>query len=339
MSDLENVVTLKRSLNQLILRLKGLSAGHTGEDSKLSKLDSDSILALKEAAYNASKIIDAIDELAGQDYVPLSLNIKFAEKMLDDLTYSLNSRAVYRDGKILRLSEEAGAILIPQLISGLVACLNNAKIDCFFFRGGFLGKAPSEYNKLIDIIEAVENFKDEIADKKMEADTLLKRMELTEKAVLRVGLAAAFKQRVSRLFWRILGLDLFNYIILLSVFVLTIGIIIDLESISFLYFLKLKNIGMYERFLVIVPLLFISWFVSKRSQFLYQIKEEYSYKQTFALAYEAYKNEAEKDEYMLNKLLEATIDNLGRSPLEQFDKNSDHTPYTQLIREFRKKSE
>lgn len=133
------------------------------------------------------------------------------------------------------------------------------------------------------------------------------------------------------------GLRFFNYITLFSVFILTIGIIIDLESIGFLSFFQLKNIGMYERFLVIVPLLFISWFISKRSQFLYQIKEEYSYKQTSALAYEAYKNEAEKDEYMLNKLLEVTIDNLGRSPLEQFDKNSDHAPYTQLIREFRKK--
>lgn len=151
-----------------------------------------------------------------------------------------------------------------------------------------------------------------------------------------MGLARAFEKKVSRLFWRILGLDIINYTSLLVIFILTVGIIIDLESIGFLSFFKLKNIGLYERFLIIVPLLFFSWFVSKRSQFLYQIKEEYSYKQTSAIAYEAYKNEVEKDSEMLDKLLEVTIDNLGRSPLDQFDKNSDHAPYTQLIREFRK---
>lgn len=166
MKALKNVLELKKNLEQLKSRIKGLIAGHAGENSKLSKLDSESMLALKAAANSALEIIDAMDSLEGQDYSSLYLNIKFAEKMLEDLTYSLNSRAVYRDGKMLRLSEEAGAILVPQLISGLVACLNNAKMDYFFFNGGFLGKSPSEYNKFIDIIDTVENFESEITDKK-----------------------------------------------------------------------------------------------------------------------------------------------------------------------------
>ncbi|OYQ81760.1 hypothetical protein B9T19_03610 [Ignatzschineria sp. F8392] len=330
-------------LEEVYLEFKGkiieLSNNSKGITSIARDIDPSMVEIIEEIAKDIVVLIPIMGSLHRIKHRSIFYNMQLVCSILDELN---NYISLIKNDIGYRSSVDCKGKILIDMTSALVciaSCLNNIKVDLFFFEDGFLGKSPSEYHKLIDIISVVENFEDEILIKKEKADELLSRMKLTEKAILKVGLAKAFKQRVSGLFWRILGLDLFNYTLLFSVFFLTLGIIIDLENLNFLAFLKLKNIGVYERFMVIIPLLLMSWFVSKRSQFLYQIKEEYSYKQTSALAYEAYKNEVEKDEHMLNKLLDITIDNLGKSPLEQLDKNSDHSPYIQFIKEFKKKGE
>ena len=284
---------------------------------------------------NIVDILNHIERLEVRDQRSLLSNMQMGTSLVRGLFYYINFQK--DDGEKLTKDETIKVMAeISQLMVAIISCLNNMKVDCFFKEVKFLGKEAREYNNFIQAIERIEEAETSICTKSEDAAKLLENMELTEKAILRAGLAKAFQNRSRQLSARILGLDVLNYTSLFFIFLLTIGVVVNLESFNLFTFLELKNIEVYERFLIIIPLVFFSWFVSKRSQFLYQIREEYLYKQTSALAYEAYKGEAEKNEAMLTRLLEVTIDNLARSPLEQFDKNTDHEPYTQFIREFRK---
>lgn len=249
---------------------------------------------------------------------------------MNSLFYYINFKK--DDGEELTENETIKVMAeISQLMVAITSCLNNMKLDCFFKEVKFLGKDASEYNKFLQAIEYIEGAGESICARNKEAIEILESMRLTKKAILRSGLAKAFRSRSWWMFVRILGLDILNYTSLFFIFLLTVGVVVNLEKFNLFSFLELKNIEVYERFLIIIPLVFFSWFVSKRSQFLYQVREEYLYKQTSALAYEAYKSEAEKNEAMLDRLLEVTIDNLARSPLERLDKNIDHAPYNHII--------
>lgn len=273
---------------------------------------------------NIVGIIDSFERLEVIDQRSLIHNMKMGTDLVDGLLHYIS--LVKDDSDITEIKVE-----ISQFMVAITSCLNNMKVDCFFSGVKFLGKDASKYDDFLQAIEDIEEAGDGILTKNKDATTILKNMKLTEKAILKAGLAKAFKSRSNWLFWRILGLDILNYVSLFFIFLLTIGVVVNLEKFNLFSYFELKNIEVYERFLIIIPLMFFSWFVSKRSQFLYQIREEYLYKQTAALAYEAYKNEAEKNEVMLTRLLEVTIDNLARSPLDQFDKNTDHAPYNHII--------
>lgn len=296
-------------------------------------------------------LINEMDLKCNLDYRSISSNMELACSMLDemnrykDLTV-MEVKNVKEAKELYARNKVEMTAKIAQLITGITSCINNIKMDCFFSGVSFLGKKASEYNDLLEVIESIEEAEKSFDEKASEAEALLIKMKLVEKAILREGLVGSYRRSERKLFWRILGLDILNYLSLFLIFVVTLVLFIDFNAFDvskfeLLKLMKLKEISIYERFIVIIPLVCISWFASKRSQFLYQIREEYSYKYATALAYEGYKDEidthSDTDNKMRDKLMGITIDNLGRSPLAQFDKNSDHAPYTQFIREFRKK--
>lgn len=143
----------------------------------------------------------------------------------------------------------------------------------------------------------------------------------------RVSMAASFKERKDELTKSIKVYDIVNYasltlIVVLSVVIFIAPLFTNLDTISVKFF--------YERFLMVLPLGFISWFSSKRSQQLFQLREDYGYKYSSAVAFEGYQRQAENDEDMRSELLKIAISNLGKAPTYVFEKDSKHSPASDL---------
>lgn len=236
--------------------------------------------------------------------------------------------------------EKLKSIATQDVILNILNYIYTMKFDAFF-KDNFSGEIDHSIENYIkggDALNEIISCRQNIKTNESESLKVLERMKLTEKAVLREGLTRSFKMSVDELTKKIKWFDWLNYSSLIVIFLITLPLFIDIGDLVFMKHVKFKSVSVYERFVLIAPLLCLSWFASKRSQFLYQIKEEYSYKYAAALAYEGYKDEVDgQGSGMKDKLMEVTIDNLARSPLEQFDKNSDHAPYAQFIKEFRDK--
>ncbi|PWD85822.1 hypothetical protein [Ignatzschineria cameli] len=222
------------------------------------------------------------------------------------------------------------------LMTNILNYIQSIKFDMLFSDNFTLQiNAPKDFRRTMQAIEEIHSDSKKIELQKQEAEKLLSDMKLIADAATREGLTKSFKLSVDSLTKKIRWLDIINYVSLVAMGIMSYFIF---DSV-----IGDESLKMYGRFLMITPLIFLSWFVSKRSQFLYQIKEEYSYKYATALAYEGYKEEIEKywdsrdgNSKMRDRLMEMTIDNLARSPLEQFDKNLDHAPYVQILKELRK---
>ena len=87
----------------------------------------------------------------------------------------------------------------------------------------------------------------------------------------------------------------------------------------------------YERFLMILPLGLFSWFTSRRSQYLFQLREDYAYKYSSAMAFEGYKRQAEANPEMHDELLKIAIINLGKTPTTIFERDLKHSPSDKVV--------
>ena len=139
----------------------------------------------------------------------------------------------------------------------------------------------------------------------------------------RVSMAASFKERKEELAKSVWIYDGVNY----AALAIIAGIAMYAFTPDTEFSLKL----IYERLLIALPFGFISWFASRRSQYLFQLKEDYAYKYSSAMAFEGYKRQAESNEEMHDELLKIAITNLGRTPISVFDKDLKHAPTDKVV--------
>lgn len=336
---------LKEVYSEFQYNLIKFANSELGIREYVHQINPDFLEFIQAQGQNIVDICNSFEKQKVRDHRSLVNNMKMGINLVKCLLYYIDFQK--DDGKELTLDEIRKVMAeISQLMVAIKSCLNNMMMDCFFHGVNFLGKPSSNYNEFFEHMEKTENFYKRIDDIEKESVEILKKMRAAHKGAIKEGLTRSYKASEKKLSRRIFGFDVLNYLSLALIFMVTLTLFIDISTLDFskfeyknveiFKFIRLKNISLYERFLLIVPLICLSWFASKRSQFLYQIREEYSYKYATALAYEGYKDEIENSylsDEMKNRLMEVTIDNLARSPLEQFDKNSDHAPYVQVLKE------
>lgn len=198
--------------------------------------------------------------------------------------------------------------------------LNDAKIKLTVIEDIFVSVEEAESRQNIHIEELKK-----LSDQSTEMSERIKGI-LSD--VNRDSMAASFKERKEELDKSIKNYDRLNYaalflILIFSVLLFFIPILRESSGIDVKF--------IYERFLIILPLGFISWFASRRSQYLFQLREDYAYKYSSAMAFEGYKRQAEANPEMHDELLKIAITNLGKTPVSVFDKDLKHAPTDKVV--------
>ena len=215
----------------------------------------------------------------------------------------------------------------------------------------------------IEIVDNIQNLKDEISNKQLEitklkteieqiqvkskesqllinnfSNTLTEQLKINGKQqdyiqktiedVSRAGMAGSFKKRKDELRW-----TQFTWSFLT---IISVGGLIWLSYSIMRPFLDGQEINFNQLYLkipVIASAVWLGWFCSKQYGFTARIREDYAYKYAISLAFEGYKNETRQiDEDLLQKLIHLTIFNISKSPVSIFDTKNNHgTPYNELI--------
>ena len=84
------------------------------------------------------------------------------------------------------------------------------------------------------------------------------------------------------------------------------------------------------RFLVLAPLVWLTWFAARQYSHSQRLGEDYSFKSAAAHAYVGYKNEMDDDVTMLAMLREYAIKNFGENPIRVLSKNEPVSPLNDL---------
>lgn len=143
----------------------------------------------------------------------------------------------------------------------------------------------------------------------------------------RLGMAGAFKKRkdelrIPLLFWTTISIATLTGLVILSY-----SLVQDL----------LKSEVELNELFVKIPIfassVWLGWFSARQFGYVSRIREDYSYKYAVSMAFEGYKNATrEIDEDMLKQLLQLTIFNISKNPIEIYDSKSNHgSPYSELI--------
>lgn len=143
----------------------------------------------------------------------------------------------------------------------------------------------------------------------------------------RLGMAGAFKKRkdelrIPLLFWTTVSL-------------LTLA---GLVWLSYSLVQDILSKGVELNLLIIkIPIfassVWLGWFSARQFGYTSRIREDYSYKYAVSMAFEGYKNATRDiDEEMLKQLLQLTIFNISKNPIEIYDSKNNHgTPYSEFI--------
>lgn len=189
-------------------------------------------------------------------------------------------------------------------------------------------KIREEYTSVEDAKEQELAFTDTLEKLHKQSRLVMKEINEVLGDANRTSMAASFKTKEDELARKVAGYDFLNYATLaaiaLTAFLITV-------NPSFFNIPALSLQSFYERVLIFIPLGIISWFSSRKSHQLFQLKEEYAYKYASAVAFEGYKRQAENNEVMQEELLKIAIENLGKNPTAIFDKKLSHTPVEKVV--------
>lgn len=141
-------------------------------------------------------------------------------------------------------------------------------------------------------------------------------------------MAGSFKKRKDELRW--------TQFIWASLTIISVGGLIWLSYTLVKPLLNGQDLDLnqlYFKIPVIASAVWLGWFCSKQYGFTTRIREDYAYKYAISLAFEGYKNETrEIDEDLLQKLVQLTIINISKSPVNIFDTKSNHgSPYNEML--------
>lgn len=93
----------------------------------------------------------------------------------------------------------------------------------------------------------------------------------------------------------------------------------------------LPSVLMLIRFLVLAPIVWLTWFAARQYGHLLRLAEDYAFKEAAAHAFVGYRTEMGEDVEMLHLLREYAITNFGANPVRTLSKNEPATPLNDLL--------
>lgn len=172
-------------------------------------------------------------------------------------------------------------------------------------------------------------------DKQIEKNRINQiEIQKTIEDVSRAGMAGSFKKRkdellITQIIWAILTLLSVGGLVWLSYSI--IKPLIENTDI--------KIIQLYVKIPIFASAVWLGWFCSKQYGFISRIREDYSYKYAISMAFEGYKNEVnEVDPELMTQLLQLTVLNISKSPVNIFETKNNHgSPYNEMFENFSKR--
>lgn len=143
----------------------------------------------------------------------------------------------------------------------------------------------------------------------------------------RLGMAGAFKKRKDELRIPLLFWTTVSIITLVGLVALSYSLVQDILGS------KVILDSLFVKVPIFASSVWLGWFSARQFGYVSRIREDYSYKYAVSMAFEGYKNATrEIDEEMLKQLLQLTIFNISKNPIEIYDSKSNHgSPYSELI--------
>jgi hypothetical protein len=143
----------------------------------------------------------------------------------------------------------------------------------------------------------------------------------------RLGMAGAFKKRKDELRIPLIFWTTVSIITLVGLVGLSYSIVQDILR---------SNVELND-LIVKIPIfassVWLGWFAARQFGYVSRIREDYSYKYAVSMAFEGYKNATrEIDKEMLKQLLQLTIFNISKNPIDIYDSKNNHgTPYSEML--------
>jgi hypothetical protein len=322
--------------------------------------------------YTVQKIHFQIKEtyiLVAKEPIRTEIELDRAKKSLVELQLNLeNLKPIFTE---LNQIKENSEVIISELSAKQSNTIENEQKISTFLRdiNAISTKAQKSSTQVATWEENIKNIKEELSSKSVEFTGLNKKIEIlkleneqnerkineltlqlesqlktnsefqaeiqkTIQDANRHGMAGSFKARkdeLSRplLIWQILTL-------------------VSIVVLIFVSYLVLRDVisGQFEwnEFVARMPIfascVWLGWFCAKQYGYTSRIREDYAYKYAVSMAFEGYKNATkELDQDLLFKLLDTTIFNVAKNPLNIYETNSNHgTPYHEFFDKLKSKS-
>lgn len=88
---------------------------------------------------------------------------------------------------------------------------------------------------------------------------------------------------------------------------------------------------LFVRFLVLGPVVWLTWFAARQYGHVLRLAEDYAFKEAAAHAFVGYRTEMGEDAEMLRLLREYAIENFGANPVRTLSKNEPVTPLNEVL--------
>jgi predicted nucleic acid-binding Zn-ribbon protein len=181
-------------------------------------------------------------------------------------------------------------------------------------------KSAENLNKILIELKKVEEVSTKNIDQQAE-------IQKTIEDANRLGMAGAFKNRKDELRLPLLFWTSVSIATLVGLVGLSYSLVQDILTNS----VELNQL--FIKIPIFASSVWLGWFSARQFGYTSRIREDYSYKYAVSMAFEGYKNATrEIDEEMLKQLLQLTIYNISKNPIEIYDSKSNHgTPYSEFI--------
>jgi len=193
----------------------------------------------------------------------------------------------------------------------------------------------SKVDRYVTTLQAAETAQKELFDqfenKRSDIDAILE-------GASKVAMARSFQERrkvltLSQNMWAaifilgIIGLAVIGYLLGVQLLESMPGVKTGGSSEGQL----LAIVPMLIRFLVLGPIVWLTWFAARQYGHLLRLAEDYAFKEAAAHAFVGYRKEMGEDTEMLHLLREYAITNFGANPVRTLSKNEPVTPLNDLL--------
>lgn len=196
-----------------------------------------------------------------------------------------------------------------------------------------------------DLLKKLKEFEREQSHKYNE---LIKQIESLLPGATSAGLAAEFKRQKDSYSKQIVLNSIFFYAVLIVIFFVASSLIIDISAIAkcIIWDNADKNVCLglivqyksfqsawtkaLPRLIVMTPLIWMAYVISKNRNQAYRLKQEYAHKESVSASIESYSRQIEKldvgREELMSKLISIAIDAISKNPAETLDKHHGDRP-------------